>query len=346
MPTNYIKNFDHNQFQAIYQKLDSARVQTKPLWFGTIYVGKEPLYVECHVKWLADKIEDYFVKTLPNQHIAGAKELYVLNNGTNEFIPMPDSWTTNVFWTGNNIYCQPDLIAHFNCIFGKWDNKYIISVDESNPYNFYHLGENHLLMKLFGYIFDTKDNIILHSAAIGNNDFGVLITGLSGAGKSTLAAHCLKLGLKFISDDRVALHCEEGKVIANPIYTTISLLEHIDGLKVKTSVHSNNSTKDVIVLDKSHISESLTINAIIEPVKSNSDTPVLQKVPKAPVLTRICSDYSNFSLLTRSMNPLADYRKISDLFTNIDAFSLQLSNSVEDNAMAVFNFVTKGDVNV
>ena len=347
MFTNYVKNFDNGEFQKLYKKLMDACTKKQPLWAGTVYIGKKPLYIECFVPWLADKIEDYFFKTVKNEHISNAKELYILNDKVDCFMERPNAWNTNVFWTDENIYRHPDIIAHFNCIFCKTGNKYIISVDEDDAQsNFYHLGENHLLMRLFGYIFDTEDNIILHGAVVGNEKQGVLITGLSGAGKSTLAAYCLRFGLKFVSDDRVALHMENGEVFADPIYTTVSLIEPVDWLKTIKSDRPENSIKDVIVLDKSQISDSVKITAVIEPIKSKLDKPVISASAKAPILTRICSDYSNFSLLTRSMNPLDDYKKISALFANIDSFSLQLSNSVEDNAMAICNFINQGDINV
>ena len=342
MPTNYVKNFSQDKYQELYQKLSDACAAVKPLWAGTVYIGQKPLYIECHVKWLADKIENYFFKAFPNKHVANAKELYILNSGVYGFMEGLDVWTTNVFWTDDNIYRCPDLIAHFNCIFGKWGNKYIISEDNDILSNFYHLGENHLLMRLLRYIFDDDDNIVLHGAAVGDGKNGALITGLSGAGKSTLAAYCLQQGLKFVSDDRVALHKEKGEIFADPIYTTLSLPRPIDGLKIKSVSRPLGCTKDIIVLDKSQITEHMKITAVIEPVKQDADVPAIFEVPKAPVLTRICSDYSNFSLLTRSTNPIIDYKKISGLFENIPIFALHLSRNIEDNAKAIVKLITQG----
>ena len=346
MPTNYIKNFNREQFQKLYQKLSDANSAKEPLWRGTVYIGTQPLYIECHVKWLADKIDEYFFKSLPKEHVQNARVLYILNDGVEKFIQAPDIFTTNVIWCDGNIYRQPDLIVHNNCIFARGNNTCFISVDGDEKNNFYHLGENHLLMRLFGYIFNDNADIVLHGAVVGNDNSGVLITGLSGSGKSTLAAHCLHNGLKFVGDDRVALHKENGDVFANPIYTTLSLTEPINGLKIKRSFRPRSSTKDIIFLDKSQISDSVKITAIIEPIKTDSDKPIILKSPKAPVFTRICSDYSYLSLLTRSMNPLDDYKKISGLLDGIDTFSLHLSKSVTDNALVIINFLTPGGTNV
>lgn len=346
MYTNYIKNFNADEFDKLYQNLMSARKDTTPLWAGTIYIGAQPLYIECFVQWLAEKIDDYFVKTLPGEHVAGAKELYVLNNGVKDFIDCPNIWTTNVFWIGDDIYKNPDLVVHHNCLFGKWGDVSIVSVDDDTQSNFYHLGENHLLMRLFRYIFDDESNIVLHGAVVGTDNFGVLITGLSGAGKSTLAAKCLEMSAKFVGDDRIALHAENGAVYANPIYSTISLFQPINGIKTNKTFRPEGCTKDILILDSSQISNRIKVNAVIEPHKKNLESPVLVKTAPAPVLTRICFDYSKFSLLTRSMNPLGDYKKIAKLFSNVDVYSLELSKSIEDNARAIYNLIINGGQNV
>lgn len=336
MWTNYIKNFSRNEFETICKRFDSACLAKTPLWSGTVFIGIEPLYIECHVKWIADKIDEYFVNTLPNQHIDNARELYILNDGVSKFMPQPAPLTTDVFWIKDDIYSCPDIIALDNCIFAKYGNSFFVSVDDNDKNNFWHLGENHLLMRLFGYIFN-DNNIVLHGAVVGNKDFGVLITGLSGVGKSTLAAYCAKYGMSFVCDDRVALHIENNIVFADPIYTTLSLYEPIDGLKVKTVFRPENCTKDIIILDKSYISKHMPIRAIIEPIKSNNNMPIIEKSAKSPVLTRICSDYSNFSRLTRSINPLNEYKKISEMLKDIDVYSLQLSKSIDENAKSILN---------
>lgn len=344
MPTNYTKNFDQSSFDAICDKLQNIAAQNKPVWRGTVYIGEQPLYIECDVQWLAEKIPLYFVKVLENTKIDGSKELYILNRGVYKFISCPDYYTTDIYFTGTNIYKHPDIIVHNNCLFIRKKPVFYLSITEEYGTNFYHLGENHLLMRLLNYIFDDDSNVILHGSAVGNENYGVLITGLSGSGKSTLSAYCLANGMKFVGDDRIALHRENNTVFADPIYTTLSLNETLDGVKTIFSSRPNGSNKDVYVVDKSQISTHIPIKAIIEPIKSNLESPLITKCAISPVLTRVCMDYSYFSLLARHTNPLNDYKKISGLLAGIDSFKIELSKSINENAKTICNLILKQGV--
>ena len=66
MQTNYVKNFDREQFHKLYEKLSVANSEKEPFWRGTVFIGNQPLYIECHVKWIADKINSYFVDARQN----------------------------------------------------------------------------------------------------------------------------------------------------------------------------------------------------------------------------------------------------------------------------------------
>ena len=153
-------------------------------------------------------------------------------------------------------------------------------------------------------------------------------------------------GLKFVGDDRIALHCENDTVFADSIYTTLSLNTKIDGIKTTFSSRPQYSNKDVFVVDKSQISNHIPIKAIIEPIKSNLDKPIIKKCVKFPILTRVCMDYSYYSLLSRSINPMRDYEKISNLLKNVDSFRIELSNSIEENAKSIVNLILNGGKNV
>ncbi|MBR5903917.1 MAG: hypothetical protein IKZ49_00085 [Alphaproteobacteria bacterium] len=334
MYTNYVKNFDYSTFKSIRNKMEN--VDNPIYWRGTIYIGTQPLYIECGVEWLAKKIDTYFVKAIENQHIENSKELYILEAGISDFIYQPDWFTTNVYFLGDDLSKKPDLIVHNNCVFLKENNVSFISITNEDEINFYHLGENHLLMRLLNYIFDDESNIILHGAVVGYDNYGILITGLSGAGKSTLSAYCLKNGMQFVGDDRIAISKQGDSVVANPIYTTISLIKPISGLKTTTKYATKTGIKDIFILDKSQFSTNIPICAIIEPEKCELDTPQILQAQKSPILTRICMDYSYYSLLTRSTNPLVEYRMISDLLCNAKSFKLKLSTSIDKNANALF----------
>ena len=337
MYTNYFKNFSRNELCDLRNNMKAVANKTKPLWYGTIYIGTEPLYLECHVKWLAEKINLYFVNVKESYCDPKAKKLYILRAGVKDFFTQPDCFTTNVYFTQNHLCTKPDLIVHNNCVYLHYDDEYYMSVTSEDYTNFYHLGENHLLMRVLNYIFDSSDNIMLHGAVVGYKDYGILITGLSGYGKSTLSAHCLAQGMDFIGDDRVMLSKSNQNVFASPIYTTLSLSAPVPGIQPVKTISCPNSTKDIVILDRKKIAQKIKIRAVLEPHNIKSDKPEIKPTKKSPVITKICADYCNFSLLTRTINPLHDYKKISNLLENIDFFIINLSNNISDNANAIFN---------
>lgn len=61
------------------------------------------------------------------------------------------------------------------------------------------------LRTLFHWALGTRGMQLVHGAAVGNADGGVLITGRGGAGKSTTALSCLAAGFDFAGDDHVVL---------------------------------------------------------------------------------------------------------------------------------------------
>ena len=110
MKTCFIKNFDKSDFQKLCEKFTCLSRANVPHWKGTIYVGNQPLYIECRIKWLADKINDYFVHADENIHIDNTKELYILNSGTDNFIDHELSAFSDLFFLGDDIFTKPDLI--------------------------------------------------------------------------------------------------------------------------------------------------------------------------------------------------------------------------------------------
>ena len=337
MATHYIKNFDRLKFQEIADKMQNCADTTNTAWHGTVFIGTKPVFIKSDVKWLCDLIERYFVKTIPNKHVSKAKELYILYGNPRQYIDTPTVFNTNIYFLSNNIYKTPDLIVHDNCILLCNGDKIYLSVDENAENNFYHLGESHLLMRLFYYLFDDENYAVLHGAVVGINGRGVLISGLSGSGKSTLSGLCLSMGADFIGDDRIAIERVNDKTFAYPIYSTISLYDTIDGIKI---IDSNSSkSKTVSVLDKLQISDKIQIIAVIEPQKNDAKKLIISPIPRAGILTRICQDYAYYSLLARSTNVMGDYQKISRLLKNIDCYKIDLSDSVVDNARAILDFV-------
>jgi hypothetical protein len=67
----------------------------------------------------------------------------------------------------------------------------------------------------------THDLELLHAAAVGHPDGGVLIVGGAGSGKSTTSLACLRAGLGYAGDDYVLVHVEHA--FAHSLYSSAKL---------------------------------------------------------------------------------------------------------------------------
>ena len=61
---------------------------------------------------------------------------------------------------------------------------------------------------------------LVHAAAVGLPDAGVLITGRGGVGKSSTALACLAADLAYVGDDYVLLTTNGGRLVAHSLYRT------------------------------------------------------------------------------------------------------------------------------
>jgi hypothetical protein len=74
-----------------------------------------------------------------------------------------------------------------------------------------------LYLFLFNYLLDhTRDFFIIHGAALGDRQKGLILAAASGLGKSTLTLEFLRRGKKFLSDELACLDREGGELQAFP----------------------------------------------------------------------------------------------------------------------------------
>lgn len=118
----------------------------------------------------------------------------------------------------------------------------------------------------------SQGRLVVHSAAVGNDKGGVLITAKGGAGKSTTSLLCLQAGLNFLGDNNVIL--SDGAVpTAHSIYNATTL--HPDQIRRMPFFASALAISDapdsgkVIMFAKDYrpmqLKSSLPIRAILVP---------------------------------------------------------------------------------
>lgn len=73
---------------------------------------------------------------------------------------------------------------------------------------------------LFHWWMAAQGHQLVHAAAVGPPDAGLLITGRGGVGKSSTALSCLAAGLAYAGDDYVLLTTTGGRLVAHSLYCT------------------------------------------------------------------------------------------------------------------------------
>lgn len=339
MYVHNITNLPKYIINKLYAKFINYTANQKSLWQGTVFVGTEPVYINCYDKNLSTKIPNYFVKTDTNTKLSQSPELYVITTNTSDFInSIPQFNEAYRCVCGTNIQENPDLITTHELIFFRINTQFFLIKNFDN--NYLYLGENHLFMKLWKYILWDSKTSVIHGAVVGTNNKGVLISGLSGAGKSTLAAYCVKHGLQLIGDDRIAIYLKNNKCYANPIYTTISLQDNNNVFNIKQSMPNYNNTKKIMLIDY-NFGTNMEITSIIEPVICpTTKTAHIKSILLSNVLKYIIDDYAtDKGGLVPTYCSFSDTNKFYNEFNNIKCYKLYCENNIDNNVLCIKNLI-------
>lgn len=82
-----------------------------------------------------------------------------------------------------------------------------------------YIDRAHPLQQLLTYFLHKRGRFLVHGAAVGCEQNGVLILGHGGAGKSTTALACLEAGMRYVADD-FCLVSADPEPVAHSIYST------------------------------------------------------------------------------------------------------------------------------
>lgn len=199
----------------------------------------------------------------------------------------------------------------------------------------------HLFVQLFSAALEEKDACLVHAAAIGMQQKGVLIVGKGGAGKSTLAISSLLQGCDYISDDYTVLK-QSSKLFAFPIYSiaylTPQILNHFPALSAKCICMNYNNEKYMVDLSSYHsnFASKMEVKTVIFPELSNIDTPVIEKMNAGTAVTQLV-----YSTLTQSGNRKNQdkIKKIISFVKDLNFYKIKLSQFPQKNALILNKFI-------
>lgn len=185
------------------------------------------------------------------------------------------------------------------------------------------------------------DMIMIHSAAVGVDGKGVLISGWGGKGKSTLSISCLLNGMDFVADDYVMLN-SSGSLKAMPIYTMVALNPDMyKALKPDLPVICTLAGQGgKVQLDASscHFAESLDIGAVVCPTLSDLNEPEIVSIPGGGVFSTIILS----SIRQAGRQKDAELiKKMAWRLKDLPVYEMKLTKDVTKNALFLRDFIKK-----
>ena len=193
-----------------------------------------------------------------------------------------------------------------------------------------------MLAPLFALWAEMTDMLLLHAAAVGVDDRGVLIVGQSGSGKSTLSLSCLLDGLDFIADDYVLINAS-GPLMAYPLYTLAAANQDtLDRLPMERmpSVYTDHLSngKPQLVLSDYTFKPELPIKAIVMPVVSGSDEPHFCPAKPGPILTRLIHSSASQINICRNTQLI---RAMAARLSGLSVYEMHVSPDLMKNPAAL-----------
>lgn len=186
-----------------------------------------------------------------------------------------------------------------------------------------------------------NDLLLLHSACVGLDGKGVMISARGGGGKSTLAVSCLLGGFDFVSDDYILVN-QEGPMRAMPLYRIVGLNQDMaeilkpDMPVIRTEPRRN----DKLYLDAGacDIKKELSVQAIIYPNPCNAKEPRLRLAPPGPVLTKIMETSARNMRIMREIEP---YRIMAARLNALPVYEFLLTADLNVNREFLREFIIK-----
>ena len=290
----YILNVNKNSLLKYYDFFDKRfqnRVKQDSLIIKYLDLGIKVIRLQIAYKDFLPQLKQYFSCSLKDNVDGYDETVYIWKDNIQSYINEQYSkskWIT--------VSCQNQQYIRIDL-----GNK-IINAENPEGKKYYFIAEDfsydilskqgHLFVKHISQIVRTSNSALVHSAAVGMDNKGVLICAMGGSGKSTLSVSCLIDGFQYVSDDYLILNKTDNDLTAYPIYSMITLSQKIykqmTNLKSEFMCNNYNNTKYILsISDYDSIITKLPIKAVVFPKISDVYEPTIEKTNKNRALTQL-----------------------------------------------------------
>ncbi|WOO42685.1 hypothetical protein [Rubellicoccus peritrichatus] len=191
---------------------------------------------------------------------------------------------------------------------------------------------------------ETTDAIMLHAAAVGNQNGAALLVGKSGSGKSTTSLSALASGMQFLGEDYVLVNAGDPIEVyslfcsAKARSSTFEQLNINDGQTFPLNIEENS--RRLTYLDENYadqLVDKLPVRTLLLPSVDHSDQPHFSPMTTGELLTALAPS----CLFQIPCNRPAALKKITQLVKRLPCYRFHLSTDLQRNADCLNQFLLK-----
>ncbi len=198
------------------------------------------------------------------------------------------------------------------------------------------------LRTIFHWWLSTRQRYIVHAAAVGIPEAGVLITGKGGAGKSTTALSCITAGLQYVGDENCIITYPPEPYVFS-IYSSGTLepqdVDKIPALKASLTnpekLHEQKAVYQLFRDYQAHISQGFPVKAVFVPKVTGKRETTVTKRSAAQTLMALAPG-SIFQLPGAGKQTL---HAMAALLRSVPCFTLELGTNLSQIPVVIEYFL-------
>jgi hypothetical protein len=349
--TNYIKNISKEEIDNYYALFEKRANQNNGIaHIKYLRLGNVTVKIENYVPELVQPIETQLAYCISDKADSQDYTFFIWKDDVKSFVADFAKEATHLLFYPKNaekpaieISLPDNSLKAYNT---ETKSHYISS--NNFPDDFVpKMG--HLFVRELYSLAKTDNQSLVHAAAVGIDDNGVLLCARGGSGKSTLAVSALLDGFQYVADDYSILSRTAEGVYAYPIYSTINLfpqmqakMQHLQAeimypnyyqpLKNTLSIHAHHA----------NFVKRLPIKAVIFPKIATVKFPSIEPMDKGKAIVQMI--HSTMLQLDKTNNT-DNVKKLISFISDLDFYQINLSPDLDANVKLLKQFI-KGTIYV